>query len=389
MLLKRRTKRRGGRKSRRQTNGNVSTSTFTVDPTTENTSTVNAEQYPASAAYLSANSNGNGNNKNKTKNNTSNTLGNNPFGAISTNVLANTEEEGKAKREYANQFNQKKFTNVTNTLNTELPPGWRAVKYKNGNVYYENTKTGKTQYNYPDVTRAGNNSNLPEGWETYSYHGENFYVDPQGESHWNKPTTTKQKNNRQVVENELTPREEPTPGPLPPSSGLKNKNKNANNAASPAGLFGNNDLEVENFKRNSINGNNTMKANKVKNVEASPAGLFGNNELEVEINKRNNHTNNRNSNNNTNNNNNNSNNNNNNNTRNNTNNNVRTNNNNNRNNNKNRTRRRQTHNGPCPNPTCPICPKLPTVQTNNTQLKKARNLLANAKSILSQMKSSL
>jgi hypothetical protein len=233
----------------------------------------------ATAAYLS-----NGN----TNKNANNNLGNNPFGAISTNVLANTNEEATAKKEYAKEFNQNKFTNVTNTLNTELPPGWRAVKYKNGNIYYENTKTGKTQYNYPTVTRAGNSTNLPEGWETYSFQGEDFYVDPQGESHWNKPAAEKKnKNNRQVVENGLVPKEEMTPGPLPSQNEVnKNKNKNNNktnmNTPSPAGLFGNNNLEVENLKKNSVNGNATLKANKARNVEASPAGLFGNNNLEVE-----------------------------------------------------------------------------------------------------------
>jgi hypothetical protein len=244
MSVQRRTRKRlrGGkrRKSRRQ--NNVATA--------------------ATAAYLS-----NGN----TNKNANNNLGNNPFGAISTNVLANTNEEAAAKKEYAKEFNQNKFTNVTNTLNTELPPGWRAVKYKNGNVYYENTKTGKTQYNYPTVTRAGNSINLPEGWETYSFQGEDFYVDPQGESHWNKPAAEKNKNTRQVVENELAPKEEMTPGPLPSQNGVnKNKNKNANNTPSPAGLFGNNNLEVENLKKNSVTGNATLKANMGSNVRKTP-----------------------------------------------------------------------------------------------------------------------
>jgi hypothetical protein len=142
------------------------------------------------------------------------------------------------------------------------------VKYKNGNLYYENTKTGKTQYNYPTVTRAGNSTNLPEGWETYSFQGEDFYVDPQGESHWNKPTAEKKnKNTRQVVENELAPKEEMTPRPLPSQNGInKNKNKTNMNTPSPAGLFGNNNLEVENLKKNSVTGNATLKANMGSNA---------------------------------------------------------------------------------------------------------------------------
>ena len=299
MSVQRRTRKRlrGGkrRKSRRQNNvatgtnssTNSSSANFTVDPTSENTSTPNLSQLPATAAYLS--------NGNTNKNANNNNLGNNPFGSISTNVLANTNEEATAKKEYAKEFNQSKFTNVTNTLNTELPPGWRAVKYNNGNVYYENTKTGKTQYNYPTVTRAGDSTNLPEGWETYSFQGENFYVDPQGESHWNKPAAgnknkNKNKNTRQVVENEIMIKEEVIPGPLPSQTVVNkntNKNKNANNTPSLAGLFGNNNLEVENLKKNSVTGNGTVKANKARNVEASPAGLFGNNNLEVENLKKN------------------------------------------------------------------------------------------------------
>lgn len=270
MLVQRQTRKRliGGkrRKSRRQntvaaaskSSTNSSFANFKVNPISKNTSAPNLSQLPATAAYLS-----NGN----TNKNANNNLGSNPFGAISTNVLANTNEEVTAKKEYAKEFNQNKFTNVTNTLNTELPPGWRAVKYNNRNIYYENTKTGKTQYNYPTVTRAGNSTNLPEGWETYSFQGENFYVDPQGESHWNKPAAgNKNKNTRQVVENELAPKEEMTPGPLPSQNGV-NKNKNKiNNTPSPAGLFRNNNLEVENLKKNSVTGNTTLKANKSSNV---------------------------------------------------------------------------------------------------------------------------
>lgn len=345
MSVQRRTRKklRGGkrRKSRRQNNvatasntpnasnssTNSSSANFTVDPTSENTSAPNLSQLPATAAYLS-----NGN----TNKNANNNLGNNPFGAISTNVLANTNEEAAAKKEYAKEFNQNKFTNVTNTLNTELPPGWRALKYKNGNLYYENTKTGKTQYNYPTVTRAGNSTNLPEGWETYSFQGEDFYVDPQGESHWNKPAAgNKNKNTRQVVENELAPKEEHTPGPLPSQNEVnknKNKNKINNNTPSPAGLFGNNNLEVENLKKNSVIGNATLKANKGSNAT-----------------QRRNKTNNaRNTQNN----------------------------------------RRRTNNQPSQNecPVCPVCPK--PSQQNTEQIKKVVEKLRNIQSLVSTIKSS-
>jgi hypothetical protein len=248
-----------------------SSSTFTVDPTSETTSSANLSELPATAAYLSGISNSSSNstlNINSAKNKSlNNILGNSPLGAISTNLLANTNEETASKNAYAKQFNQSKFKNVTNTLNTELPPGWRAVRYNNGNLYYENTKTGKTQQNYPDVTRAGNSTNLPEGWETYSYQGQNFYVDPQGQSHWNKPSSGKN-NTRQIVENELAPKEEAAPGPLPPQN-VPIKNKNKNNNVSPAGLFGNNNLEVENLKKNSGTGNATVKANKARNQRSN------------------------------------------------------------------------------------------------------------------------
>ena len=72
-----------------------------------------------------------------------------------------------------------------------LPPGWREETTEDGEVYYENDKTGETTWERPAPVKKSappkkvppkKGSDLPPGWKQhYDDDGDVFWEDPSGE----------------------------------------------------------------------------------------------------------------------------------------------------------------------------------------------------------------
>merc|ERR1711918_321788 len=82
----------------------------------------------------------------------------------------------------------------------KLPEDWVAETDENGDEYYRNTTTGETTWDRPGFKahrsvestlingHERSDTYIPDGWERkITEEGEKYYVQPSGESQWDKP----------------------------------------------------------------------------------------------------------------------------------------------------------------------------------------------------------
>jgi hypothetical protein len=71
--------------------------------------------------------------------------------------------------------------------NNTLPGGWSEHKTDDGNTYYVNHTSGKTQWNKPSHHKR-NSTTMPKGWmKADTEEGERYYMNGEGHSQWKPP----------------------------------------------------------------------------------------------------------------------------------------------------------------------------------------------------------
>ena len=88
-------------------------------------------------------------------------------------------------------------------VSTQMPSGWEKHYDDEGNRFYEDVNTGETSWDAPagatggstgiqtetllDPAHARSGTVMPPGWEADFDGDDKYYIDPDGNSQWEKP----------------------------------------------------------------------------------------------------------------------------------------------------------------------------------------------------------